>query len=133
MTTMRAFRNIIEEGAIIIFFVTILATFVMLGFFVVEKNVTDMLGVYETPSVVYFSQSIEEQPEVTEVSGVATEQISDMAQTEQEANRGINQLAQVLGEKVEDKAHKLILWCVDKITLGMEYLADQIAKILQSS
>lgn len=153
MDTVRTCRDMIGQGAIILCCLLLISTFVSLGVVVAKKNVTGLMGTYDLSSTVYFTQIGDIDPssgtvrEGQAIESPGTSEMADVNQASQESAKmqqaqtnsideqkaGVNKLAMVLEKKLENKAQIAIRWCIEKITIGLEYIAGLLSKALQSN
>jgi len=141
---MKFYNNIIKESLIIGLLIILMVTFISLGIIVAEKSVNDILGSYNSPSTIYFTE-ITETSELVESKDFSENNMHidksinnefkeiNSAQLQQIQRTSINKLALVLDKNIENKSRIIIIWVIDKIAYGIDCLADILVKILQST
>jgi hypothetical protein len=132
---MKLYNNIIKESFIIGLLIILMVTFISLGIIVAEKSVNDLLGSYNSPGTIYFTEIIE--PEIIRDKNESIDKSNNIefikADNTQLQQTSINKLALVLDENIANKSRIVIMWVIDKIACGIDHLADILVKILQST
>ncbi|OEF96244.1 hypothetical protein [Desulfuribacillus alkaliarsenatis] len=142
MQSIKNLKSYFEQVLIISLLLFLMASFISLGFYVVEKSMYDLMGIYENPSVVYISQTeylettidsnINQQKQFADVEAISNQEQLTTNAVDSNNPAGINNLAIVLDSKIEKKAQSGIIWTIDKLAFGLEFIADLLSKALQA-